>query len=278
MAVLLMVAGWFLLVSPQRLHAARLREQGAELQTGNAALRAELALRQAEARDLPLGRAKSEELRRRVPGEPQLPELLGYLTSAATNAGVELVAVTPQPPAPLDSAQPIARAPANLQQIPLTVEVRGGYVELAALLDQVESLPRAVLVTSISLAAEQAEPGRPPGENGRIDMTITARTFVRARDPLLPTPPQAPPPPARPTRTPSPSATPSDTPSATTGRTPTTSPTAPAPAPSAGSAAGPTSPAPSPTSSATAPSPGTPGLPPGTSPSTAFSIPRSPSG
>lgn len=228
---LLVLAAWFLVISPQRAHLGRLRADRQGLEAGNERLRADVAQLQAGAADLPERRTRLAELGVRVPADPELPALLQALEAAAQTVGVELVSVTPQPPEPLPqatsavpatAAAPIAPAtgtpatptpvtptpatppsapesspapatPAPVasdaagqpRQIPLTVVVRGGYVDVAAYLDQIENLPRTVLLTSVTVAAVSATTaGRPPGEGGRVEATVRGRAFVQGADPL----------------------------------------------------------------------------------------------
>lgn len=193
--ILLLLVTWFLLVSPQRLHLALLRAQRTALAEENGRLRDNVTRLQSSVGDLPARRARLDDLRVRVPEEPRLPELLQSLEEAAAAAGVELVSVAPDSPAPVPTPIPSsATTPAatsstdssrRLQQIPLTVVVRGGYVEVAAFLDQIESLPRTVLVSAVTVAAEQAANGtRPPGEGGRVEARLQGRAFVQPPDPL----------------------------------------------------------------------------------------------
>jgi Tfp pilus assembly protein PilO len=218
----IMAAGWFLLVSPKRAEAADLREQAAAQETANATLRTSLKVLQAQAKDLPKKQADLARVAAKIPSDPAMPALIRALTAASTSAGVELVSVTPEPPAvlaapvaaapvtpagaapapapapapgaPVDPAAPAAGAPVagpagTLAAIPLTISVVGGYFEVAQFLANVENLPRALRVTDLKLV-----PGVGPVpsggtsnkvEDGRsLQSTITGSVFMAADRPV----------------------------------------------------------------------------------------------
>ena len=223
LALVVVAAGWFLLVSPRLAQASALRQQNVEQDSANARLRARISVLRAQERDLPEQEVRLAELREQIPDGVRLPELVNALTAAADQADVELLTLAPQPPAPLQPAvAPTAVAPAGapstgapstgapvagtagaaagpaqsgpLLQIPLTITVRGSYFQTEAFLQRLEELRRLVLVSGVTLTERSAAPA--PGAaagaaagavaKGSLEASITARTFLQG-------PPVAPP-------------------------------------------------------------------------------------
>jgi Tfp pilus assembly protein PilO len=193
----LVVAGWYLLVSPERAQAADLREQATAQDDVNRSLQEQVRVLEARAKALPKAQAALADFTTKVPPSPELPELVRELSAAAEASGVELRTVTPQPPAPLapavqdpaaapvpdpavpdapeptdapeDAALPPAPAQATdsgpqLAAIPIALDVRGGYFEVLQFLSRLEELPRAFRVTDLSLV--EGPEGNGPVEAG----------------------------------------------------------------------------------------------------------------
>jgi Tfp pilus assembly protein PilO len=170
-SLVVLAAGWFLLVSPKRSQAADLRTQAAAQVTANAQLETQLQVLKAQAKDLPKQQARLAAVAAKIPSNPALPALVRALTTASTSAGVELISVTPSSPtlvagaAPTAGTAPAATAPAatgstvaapavdagQLAAIPLTLNVVGGYFQVEQFVSNLESLPRSMRVTNLKL-------------------------------------------------------------------------------------------------------------------------------
>ena len=171
--VVVLAAGWFLLISPKRSEAADVSLQATEKQTSNQALQTQLALLKSQAKGLPAQQAKLSVVAAKIPDNPALPALIRALDAAAATADVELVSLSPSAPAPVVAAgapaAPVAaasagaKATAGLQQIALAVNVVGGYFQVEQFLDRVENLTRAFKVNGFTLA---------PGANP-LKVTVT---------------------------------------------------------------------------------------------------------
>lgn len=212
-AVVIMAAGWFLLISPKKTEATELQEQAASQVSANAVLSTQLEVLKAQAKDLPKKQAELARVAAKIPDNPSLPALIRALTAASTKAGVEFVSVTPGPPAavvaaapaapvaPADPAAAAAPAPAaaapaapaggvagTLAGIPVSLNVVGDYFEIEQFIAELENLPRALRVSNLTLA-----PGASPTagqdaatstEDGRtLTSTITGSVFMAAGRP-----------------------------------------------------------------------------------------------
>ena len=214
-AVVIMAAGWFLLVSPKKDEAAVLEAQAAEQVSANALLRTQLEVLQAQAKDLPAKQADLARVAAKIPDNPSLPALIRAVTAASVKAGVDFVSVTPAAPvavaaaapvvpvAPADPAAapaaPVAAVPApvdpttgQLASIPVVLNVVGDFFEVEQFVAELENLPRALRVTNLVIT-----PGVSPtdktvsataSEDGRsLTSTITGSVFMAAgRPPATP--------------------------------------------------------------------------------------------
>ncbi|TAL24988.1 MAG: hypothetical protein EPN99_02135 [Frankiales bacterium] len=206
----IMAAGWFLMVSPKRSEAAEVRAAAIAQESTNQGLRTKLEVLKAQAKDLPKKQADLARVAAKIPSDPGLPALIRALTAASTSAGVELVSVTPGPPAAVaapvatqpvatpaaapagqPAASPAAAAPAasvgTLAAIPVAINVVGGYFEVSQFLANLENLPRALRVTNLTLA-----PGTSPTEKAdttsaddgsSLTSTITGSVYMAANRP-----------------------------------------------------------------------------------------------
>jgi Tfp pilus assembly protein PilO len=207
-AVLLLIAGWFLLISPQRSEAADLRDQVTAQNASNDQIALKTKQLQAQFASLPERQAQLAEIKQQMPDNPALPSLIRDLSSYAESAGVTLDSVSPGAPAAVVAAAPAApatpagqpvapgQAPAaastdGLMSIPTTVTAVGSYSELTLYLQKLQSsMRRAFLVNTVNLA--KANTGT--GTSGDLTMTLNAEIFVMqiAAAPATPTTPVAP--------------------------------------------------------------------------------------
>lgn len=179
--VLLVVGSWFLLISPQRSEAASLREQDTQAQAFNDQLKLKTQQLKAQFASLPARQAQLAEIKQQMPENPALPSLVRDLSKYADQAGITLVSVAPNSPAPLAaSAQngaatltPATTAP--IQQIQTTVVTSGSYAELTLYLQKLQAqMRRAVMVDSIALTKASTE----GAAKDDLQMTLTTRVFV----------------------------------------------------------------------------------------------------
>ena len=199
-------AGWFLLISPKRSEAASVRTQADQQVTTNSALQTQIQVLKSQAKQLPQQQARLAAVAAKIPDNPALPTLIRALSTAADDAGVELVSMSPGQPVPVApalAAAPVAVAPApagasapvarvrpaasspagSLQSIGMTLSVVGGYFQVEQFLDRVESLSRAMKVTAFTLAPG-ANPVKPAlsqstaGSAGTLTATITGTVYM----------------------------------------------------------------------------------------------------
>ncbi|HEX8003950.1 MAG TPA: type 4a pilus biogenesis protein PilO [Mycobacteriales bacterium] len=199
-SLLVMAAGYFLLVSPKRSDAASIRTEAADQEQANARLRTQIQMLNRQKKDLPKQQAELQKFAASIPNNPALPALIRSLSNAAETSGVELVALSPAAPtrvAAVSSGQVAGAAPAAqtlpLAQIPITVKVAGRYSEVSQFFSEIEGLPRAFLLSGVNVVPEppKAKDGAAPAGNvytGRLAATLTGSLYMTVKAPPAPKP------------------------------------------------------------------------------------------
>ncbi len=217
-ALLLLVASWFLLIGPVRAEAAELRDETVSVEQQNAALQARTAELRRQFASLPTEQQKLEGLQEALPSDVALPTLLRDISQYARQSGLTLMSVTPGTPAPVvdpaaaaaaaapgpapaeggetapapvegeepaspDAAAPSTPAGPTTTAIPITTTVIGEFFDAQSFLRLLQTeMPRAYLVRDLSVTAEDggdASGGRPVTMAGDVTLTITADVFAR---------------------------------------------------------------------------------------------------
>lgn len=194
--IAVLVAGWMLMVKPQRSHAADLRDQAAQVQSGNDQLRNQISSLKSQAKDLPKQQARLAVIEQKIPDNPALPSLIRSLSDAADGAGVDLVSLAPSQPAALaptapaaaatvTAGHPAAAAAPALEQVPVTLSVTGTYFNIEQFVSNLEGLQRAIIVDGWSMApggkgGAAGAPSAPAAATATDQLTaqITARVFM----------------------------------------------------------------------------------------------------
>lgn len=204
--VLVLVASWFLLISPKRSEAADLRSQTASQLSANEMLRSQISILKAQSKHLPAQQARLARMQEKLPQAPELPSLIRDLTMAARQSGATLVELSPGEPVSMDgvtagAAPPGAESPAtspavpaataapgtpteSLLAIPLSLEVHGSFTDLKTFLSKVEELSRTMQVTGFTVAPNEASAGATTttggseASDGSIKVTISGRVFM----------------------------------------------------------------------------------------------------
>jgi Tfp pilus assembly protein PilO len=226
-----LAAGWFLVVSPKRSDAADLRTQAEQQRSTNVGLTAKLATLKAQARDLPKQQAALATVAAKIPDNPALPALIRALSAAASDAGVELVSLAPAEPSPVAPAPGAATSPSSpkaaasavgssgstsstsanavsgdaaaqaagaalngtLEQIPVAINVVGGYFQIEQFFDRLENLTRALKVSDFTMApglspVKKVAPGDAPLAAGKSLSGVINATVYMASGRMLTAP------------------------------------------------------------------------------------------
>jgi len=201
--VLLVLAAWFLLISPQRADAQALAADTASTEATNDVLEASVQQLRSDFVDLPDRQAELVEAQQGLPADLALSKLTRQVSDAAEGAGVRLMTVSPAVPGTIDAvaAQPAtgAETPAGTDATtgtaavpasttsgaavptPVDISVVGALSNSEIFLQQLQSGARDLLVTDLVVTAEEpaaADAGKPATQNGDVTLTVTALVFV----------------------------------------------------------------------------------------------------
>ncbi len=171
--------GWTFGVGPQTTALADARAEVTAVQDQNALLATQLAGLVKQQQELGTTRQTARKLSAKFPPTADQPGLFQDVTDAAVAAGIGAQGVTtlaPTPPvvgAAAGATGATAPAPAGGGQLArqtVTVTVAGTYDQTQQLLVNLEHMPRAYLISSVSLAGDAT--------TGRFTTTITGDMFV----------------------------------------------------------------------------------------------------
>lgn len=155
-AVILFAGFWFLI-------QGELEEYG-EAQQKEASLRETYMNKKGLAINLPAYKEQMEEMEqtfgsllRQLPNTTEVPDLLVDITQAGLGRGLEFTLFRPEKEQPKDF----------YAEMPISIEVRGGYHELAQFVSDVAALPRIVTFGDINISAR----------DNRLTMSAKAKTY-----------------------------------------------------------------------------------------------------
>src|SRR5689334_11794591 len=98
LSVLLAVAAWFLLISPERSKAADLKSQRTAQIARNQQLELDIAQLKADFNSLPAKQAELAKIKQQLPSNPALPTMIRSLSSIAKDSGAGITSVSPGTP------------------------------------------------------------------------------------------------------------------------------------------------------------------------------------
>jgi Tfp pilus assembly protein PilO len=201
-ALVVVAAGWFALVSPARSDARELRVQTEMQEQQTQQLRSRISLLQKQNEEIPAQQAILASVQRKMPSSGSVPALIRSLSAAATKAGVTMSALVPErpveievtqerPTAPTEESDDVAAEPAgdagdaasdadadapaqaSVQRLPLTITVCGSFAQLRKYLGNLEGLKRVMTVDRLSITRGACE-----GSDDESDLTATMGSSV----------------------------------------------------------------------------------------------------
>lgn len=157
-SVLILVAGfWFLIQGGLDEYAAgQKKEEG---------LRETFLTKKALAVNLPAYKQQMEDMRRtfgsllrQLPNTTEVPDLLVDITQAGLGRGLEFVLFRPEKESPKDF----------YAELPISIDIRGSYHDLAQFISDVAALPRIVTVGDINIVI---------AKGNTLTMSARAKTY-----------------------------------------------------------------------------------------------------
>jgi len=157
--VVVLFAGFWFLIQGEL-------EQYGEAQKKEESLRETYMNKKALAINLPAYKEQMEEMEqtfgsllRQLPNTTEVPDLLVDITQAGLGRGLEFTLFRPEKELPKDF----------YAEMPISVEVRGSYHELAQFVSDVAALPRIVTFGDISITSA--------GKDNKLTMSAKAKTY-----------------------------------------------------------------------------------------------------
>jgi Tfp pilus assembly protein PilO len=207
--LLIVAAGWFLAIAPQKHKATNLGGQATAQEQANSGLRNQVAELTAKVSAVPSEEADVAAITQKIPSDPGLPDYVRELTNAAGQTGVELVSIAPSTPAvvtvaaaavpaataatPSASSAAVAAAPAvpavTLQAIPVALTVQGGYFQIQQFTAALQRLPRSTIIGSVSITpgGQIKPPKNPPPASDNykyLQASISIDVFMNTSTPF----------------------------------------------------------------------------------------------
>jgi Tfp pilus assembly protein PilO len=180
--VLLAALGWVTLIGPAFGKISETDQARVETQDRNSAMGLQLATLRRQTADLPRLQKLARRLDQVFPPTADQPGFFAAVTEAAADAGIaerDVKVLSPSVPERLvDPAEAAAAAEEGATQPKadvgdlavqtVTIDVAGTYDQFVALLDNLETMKRGILITSVGLNVEDES----------TSLVITGSTFV----------------------------------------------------------------------------------------------------
>lgn len=182
-AVVILAAGWFLLISPKRAEVSDLQAQTADQQATNSQTQTQLAVLKQQNKDLPEKQAELAALRTKIPLTSQLPTYIREMQDIGDAAGVDLQAMTPAAAVNIGASGETAEqslTPGAIAAVNVEMIVTGGYFEITRFVNELESTSRYTLISGFTITDETTDPNAAEGD---LQATVQARIFMAPEAP-----------------------------------------------------------------------------------------------
>lgn len=166
-AVLLIVVFFLLLWRPQSERIAEIEAEREAAEQEQVELQARIDRLEEVRRDAPVYAADIVAAESVVPRETAMPPAFRQLQTAADDAGVELLSISPDRPTPLEEG------PEGLAAIRISLEVNGEYFEIVDFLRRIEDpavTARGLVWTEISVA---------PVEHPELTLSVSGEMYAQ---------------------------------------------------------------------------------------------------
>ena len=177
---LIVIAGWFLLIAPQRASVADLEAQTQSQLDTNSSLETQKALLEQQYKDLPEKQAELAALQTQLPQSPELPSYVRQLQDISKKSGAALVSMTPAAAISMGApatAEDTALAPDMLAAMNVDLVVRGSFFEVTKFINDLETTPRYTLVGGMTIAESEDTAGEVSAVTD-LTATLNARIYL----------------------------------------------------------------------------------------------------
>jgi Tfp pilus assembly protein PilO len=180
LVLVVVLAGWFAVLSPQRSKAADL-----DAQIGDANIQLASTQSLLNSPEANQSAAQLAQLRRALPEEADMSDIIRELSRAASRTGVRIDSITPSTPV----------SAAGAQAVPITLAVSGRYFRIANFMHELRTRARVedgnVRVKGRLFAVDNVAFAKSP-DKGLLSATLALDAFMSGSAPAQPTTPATP--------------------------------------------------------------------------------------
>ena len=171
-AALLLTLVWYVaLFRPQSNHMKAADQAYSSAQQQAQSLQTKVAALEVLQKQIPADKAALQKLDAAMPTSPDLRDVLNQLHSIASADGVDLTTFSPgQPKSSSTSGAASSASGAGPQSLTLSMSVSGPYPSLMSFVTSLDSMPRTVVVDSVTVSA---------GSAGKLTANLAGRAFYQ---------------------------------------------------------------------------------------------------
>ena len=168
-AVIIITLIWYVaLFRPESARISNAHKAYATATSKASDLQTQVGSLEALVRKVPADTARLAQVKAALPTSADIKDLLTELDGLAGRSGVQLTSLSPSVPSTTAASGAAASGAGGAQTISLPMSVTGSYPALMSFLTGLENLPRALVVTSISLS---------PGGASSMTASLSTKIF-----------------------------------------------------------------------------------------------------
>jgi Tfp pilus assembly protein PilO len=192
-SVLILIAGWFLLIAPQRAEVTKLQTETQTQDNNNSAAETELAVLKQQNKDLPEKQAELAALETKIPDSADLPTYIREMQDIGRKAGVDFTSLAPTTPVTMGGGTGTGGAlvPEQLAALNVDMIVTGDYFQITKFMNDLETAERYTLVSGYDITTEGSDgtTASDSTDGSTSDSTVLTAT-INARIFLVPPTPE----------------------------------------------------------------------------------------
>ena len=171
--VALVLLWWFLLWSPRNrsYNDANAAAQQAEAQLTQ--LQAQYNRLESIKQQIPQLQAQLAKMQVAVPDKPELDQIILNINDSAVRSGVQLLSVSPTPPAATGTPAAGGAASTAPPAIRVSLSLKGDYDQVLDFINRLDALPRLLVIDSLGLNSSATGPSAPSAATGAAATTAT---------------------------------------------------------------------------------------------------------
>lgn len=191
-AIVMVLAWWFLLWGPRNRSYNDANTAAQQAEATVTQLQAQYNRLQSIKQQIPAFEAELAKLQVAVPDKPQLDQIILNVNSAAVDSGVQLLSISPTPPATA-SATGAASAGGAPPSIRVSLSLKGGYDQVLDFINRLDGLPRLLVIDTVGLTSNATGPSGTSTAAGagttgatapaELTISLTVRLFTTTAQP-----------------------------------------------------------------------------------------------